>query len=170
MGTRSMLGLFATALTACGGGGGGGGVAPPVVTSSQLDVAPVTIPAGATTAELTVGLRAPHDQAPALLQVEVELPPGLTLPASDRLQAVAAVPTLDGDFANGRFVVLCGDASNQTAAPLTSGPLFRLRLETTLPRQTGTHTVHLRRLLAATSAGETSPVDSAPLAVDVVVQ
>lgn len=167
MAVRRCVCLSTLALAACGGGGGGGVSPPPVSTASRLTAAPVQFAAGATSAELSVGMVAATTDAPALLQVEVELPAALTLPATDRLHAVATMPNLDGDWKQGRFVVLCGDASNQDAAPLASGTLFRLRLEPTLPRQVGTHVVRLRELRAATAGGHSSPVDNTPVEVAV---
>ncbi|MCC7395428.1 MAG: hypothetical protein IT455_00010 [Planctomycetes bacterium] len=166
---RRSLRLLPLLLAACGGGGGGSVSPPPVTTASRLTAPPVSIVAGSNGAELVVDLVAATSTAPALLQLEVELPAALTLPANDRLRAVAAVPNLDGDWKQGRFVVLCGDASNQDAAPLPSGTLFRLRLEATLPRQVGSHVVRLRELRAATAGGHSAPVDGTPVEVQVEV-
>jgi hypothetical protein len=156
-------------LAACGGGGGGGGqvvpVAPTRLLASDLDLGP-SVAQG----DLVVRLTAAPDPAPVLLQVAIELPPQLTLPANDRLVAVAPLSDLDGDFTGGRFVVLCGDAKNQNAPPLAVGDLFRLRLQPSLPRQPGTYTVRLRQVRAASRAGEELATETEPVTATVIVR
>lgn len=153
-------------LAACGGGGGGSGA--PIGAPTRLLAAAVELAPGATAAELTVTLAEAAD-APTLLTVAVELPPALTIAASP-LVAAQSVPTLDGNLHDGRFVVVCGDARNKVAQPLQPGPLFRLRVVTTTPRQTGAHTITLRNLNAARSDGSAANVDPNPTTATVTVR
>lgn len=158
------------ALTACGGGAGGGSVSPPTTAPTSLASSAIEIGPTAASAELAVQLVASPAPGTALLQVAVELPPQLTLPVDDRLIAARPLTTLDGDFVDGRFVVLCGDAETPGAAPLTPGPLFRLLLQPSQPRQPGTYTVTLRALRAASAAGDALAAATEPVAVRVTVR
>ncbi|MBX3464077.1 MAG: hypothetical protein KF830_12965 [Planctomycetes bacterium] len=154
---------------ACGGGGGGGST-PPAALPVRLAAAPLDVGPATTAVDLVVELADATSIAPVLLQVAIELPPALALAPADRLQAIAGVPDLDGETKDGRFVVLCGDARNPAAAPLAKGPLFRLRLVTSTPRQLGVHQIRLRDLRAADSAGTNLAVDPAPALVAVTVR
>lgn len=156
-------------LSACGGGGGGGTVAP-VAVPVRLDAAPLDLGPAVTATELLVRLADDTTEAPALLQVAVELPPALALPASDRLVAATPVPNLDGEPRDGRFVVLCGDARNPDAAALPKGPLFRLRLVTATPRQPGTYELRLVDLEAAAADGRRLPVHTEATVVPVTIR
>ncbi len=153
---------------ACGGGGGSSEVtpstAPARLAADDLDLGPAT-----TTAELVVRL-ADAPTLPALLEVAIELPNALTLPADHRLLPAVAVPTLDGDFKDGRFVVVCGDAENPVANLLQRGPLFRLQLVTSTPRQPGTYTIRLHDLRAVASDGKDIEVEGNPTSVNVTVR
>ncbi|MGB3965094.1 MAG: hypothetical protein WBO45_00070, partial [Planctomycetota bacterium] len=152
-------------------GGGGGTVTPPPASgNARLAADAVEIGSAATVADVTVQLASAPAEGACLLQVAVELPPELTLPANDRLQAAQPLPTLDGDFAAGRFVVLCGDAQNVAAANLALGPLFRLRLTPASPRQPGTYTVRFVGLKASTRDGTAVPADTNPTVVSVIVR
>lgn len=158
----------ACGLAACGGGGGGSGVG--VAAPARLVVDAVDIAAGVTAADLVVRLDGTPEPQPALLEVAVELPPQLTLAANDRLVASRAVATLDGDWVGNRFVILCGDAQNASAAPLAPGALFRLRLVPTLPRQPGTWTVTLHDLRTAANDGTVAPAAGAPVTVAATIR
>ncbi|MGC3970440.1 MAG: hypothetical protein QM775_24825 [Pirellulales bacterium] len=153
-------------------GGGGGAVAPlPVSTAARLAAENVEIAPAATSADVVVRLAAVPAEAPRLLQVAVELPPGLVLPPSDRLQAIAAVSQLDGDFVGERFVIVCGDAQNPAAAPLAAGPLFRLRVAPTTPRAPGSYQLRFTDLRAASRDGQVPvPVAASPTEITVVVR
>lgn len=155
-------------LAACGGGGGGDG-APPVTPSAEFAAAAATIAPAAASGDLVVSLRSTSTSPPALLEVHVELPPELQLASQDRLTAIAPV-SVDGDFHGDRFVVLCGDSTNPSAAPLPVADLFRLRLQPTEPRQPGTYTVTLQGLRAATSAGADVPLAATAFPVTVTVE
>jgi hypothetical protein len=160
-------------VAACGGGGGSAPASVPGATAARLAAAAVEIgPAANAHGELEVRLEAVPSDGPCLLELAVDLPPAVTVPATDRLAPAtpAPLPTLDGDFVGAAFHVLCGDAANAAAAPLAVGPLFRLRLVAATPRQPGTHRVRLRPLRAATAPGAAAPFDVAPLDVDVVVR
>jgi len=167
---RSPSLLVLLVVAACGGGGGGTAPTPPSSGPARLGANAIEIPAAASSAEVQVQLTVDSTPAPVLLELAVELPSGLTLPASDRLAASTALVTLDGDFVNQRFVVLCGDAQNKTAAPLASGPLFRLRVVPSTPRVPGTYTLRLLPRRAATQDGEAVAFDSTPTTVDVIVR
>ncbi|MBL8754182.1 MAG: hypothetical protein JNK15_12850, partial [Planctomycetes bacterium] len=149
-----------------------GGAAPPapVGTETRLQAAPQTIGPAVTTVELVVDLASVPAAEPTLLQVAVELPPQLTFAASNRLLPARTLATLDGDFVDARFVVMCGDAQNVPAAALGLGPLFKLRLQPTSPRVPGTWQVRLHHLRASTRDGQPVAVDPNPAVVDVVVQ
>ena len=136
---------------------------------ARLTAVDLEIPAAATGAELEVRLAAVPRPA-ALLAIEIELPNGLSLPPSDRLVPSTPLVTLDGDWQNQRFVVLCGDAQNVAAAPLPIGPLFRLRLLANTPRTPGTYPVRLLARRASTSGGENVTVDTSPTTVNVIVR
>ena len=157
------------ALPACGGGGGGG-VVVPVATLAKLAADNVEIGPAAATADVLVRLASAPTLGPCLLEVKIELPPQLTLPTNDRLLGAVPLPMLDGDFVEDRFVVVCGDASNPNAAPLAVGPLFRLRIAPTSPRQPGIWRVHLHDLRGATRDGVAVPVEASPTVVDVIVR
>jgi len=164
--TRRVLPLLL--LAACGGGGGGTPVLPSEPTrllASDLDLGPAV-----TQGDLLVRLSTVPEPAPVLLQVAIELPPQLTLPVSDRLLAARPLPTLDGDFVGGRFVVVCGDAQNENAAPLLTGDLFRLRLQPTSPRQPGTYTVRLQQVRAASRSGEEVAAEPSVVSATVVIR
>lgn len=168
--TWCMLALF---LTACGGGGGGGGGGPtpgPVGTSVRLTAAPVEIPVGATERELVVAIGEQAQLGAALLQVDVELPPQLSLPPKQRLRQIVPVATLDGDFVGQSFRVLCGDAANVNPQLLQATELFALRLQPSAPRQPGTYTVRLTSVRAASADGARVESDPNPVEVTVVVR
>ncbi len=154
-------------LAACGGGGGG--PIAPVGAPARLSAADLDLPAGTSTVDLTVALAEVPQPAPGLLQVAIGLPAALAVATNDRLFQVQPVAYLDGDTVKDAFVVVCGDAHNTTAAPLQAGPLFRLRLVTTTPRQPGSYTITLRDLRAASSAGDELAVDGAVTNVSVTV-
>lgn len=164
---RRNASLSLLCLAACGGGGG---LVSPVQAPARLAAADVVIPANADTVDVLVELAASPDTPIRLLQVAVELPPGLALPATGRLQAVAPLVTLDGDVVEGQFVVTCGDARNASASPLQSGSLFRLRVQTATPRQPGTFTLRFLDLRAATADGNPVPASTSPTTVDVRVE
>lgn len=153
-------------LAACGGGGA---VVTSVQTKARLAAGDVVIPVGTDSAEVLVELAAAPDTPIRLLQVAVELPTGLALPAADRLLAAVPLVTLDGDVVDGRFVISCGDARNVAAAPLAAGRLFKLRLQTTTPRRPGTWTLRFVDLLAAAADGTAVPAETTPATVDVRV-
>ncbi len=156
-------------VVACGGGGAAG-TTPPTTLTARLAAAAVDLGPAVQSADIVVQLASSPAEGPSLLEVAIELPPALTLPASDRLQAATALATLDGDFVGNRFVVLCGDAQNPAASTLAVGPLFRLRITPSLPRQVGTFTVRLHNLRAATRTGQPVPVETSPTVVDVTVR
>jgi len=153
-------------LSACGGGGGSpSAVSTPIrLSAAALEVAPT-----ATSAELVVQLSEAPAPAPVLIEVAIELPPGLVL-TEDPLQAAQPAPTLDGGLVDGRYRVVCGDARNKSALPLQVGPLFRMRVTTAVPRQVGTYSITLRNLRAAQSNGEAVAVDPNPTVVSVTVR
>jgi hypothetical protein len=155
---------------ACGGGGGGS--APPALSGpARLAAGPAEIPLGATSVDVLVELANVPSPPPTLLQVAVEVPAGLALSPTNRLQAATELVTLDGDFVADRFVVLCGDARNAAAAPLNVGPLFRLRVTPAAPRVPGTYQLRLKELHAASRDGQTPiAVETTPTFVDVVVR
>lgn len=155
-------------LAACGGGGGGGGA--PATTPTRLSAAALDLGPATTEAELAVQLAATPAQPPVLLEVAVELPAGLTLASGNPLVATQSTPTLDGGTVGGRYVVVCGDAKNKAATPLQPGPLFRVRVQTTTPRQTGTYSITLRNLRASNSDGSAAAVDPNPTIVSVTVR
>jgi hypothetical protein len=154
-------------LSACGGGGGGGGS--PAATPTRLAAAALDLGPATTETELAVQLAA-TPAPPALLEVAIELPAGITIANGNALVAAQSAPTLDGGMVAGRYVVVCGDAHNQTAAALQPGPLFRVRLQTTNPRRTGSYSITLRNLRAANSDGTTAAVDPNPTVVSVIVR
>jgi hypothetical protein len=156
-------------LAACGGGGGGGDGTPPVTQSAAFTATTAPIAPSADGTDLIVALRSTASPAPALLQVDVELPPQLQLAQQQRLSAIAPL-SVDGDFDGERFVVLCGDSTNPSADPLPIGDLFRLRVQPSQPRQPGTYTIALRGLRAATSAGADVPLAAQTIPVTVTVQ
>jgi len=165
---RASAGLASLLLAACGGGGAA--VVVPGQTPARLTAAGAEIGPFADSVEVLVQLAAVPADPVGLLQVAIELPPGLTLPATARLRPARDLVTLDGDMVGDRFVVTCGDARNVQAAPLTAGPLFWLRLQPTSPRQPGTWTVRLSGLRAAASAGAAVPAETNPATVAVVVR
>jgi hypothetical protein len=147
-----------SALLGCGGSGGGSRVVdPPQLAAARLAAADLTLGPAPAEGELVVRLASAPD-APSLLQVAIELPPELTLAPTDRLRAIAPVRDLDGDFVDGRFVVLCGDGQDQNAPALAPGDLFRVRLVPTLPRTPGTYAVRLVAARAATASGQPVPI------------
>ena len=157
---------------ACGGGGGGGGgdPAPPATPTASILAAPIEIGPAMSAAEITLSLAKRPEPAPVLLEAHIELPPELSLPAQDRLSPAAPLVTLDGNFVEDLFVVLCGDGTNQNAAPLPNGDLFRLRVTPTQPRTPGDYTITFRSMRAATSGGEAVPLESETLTVGVTVR
>jgi hypothetical protein len=157
------------AFAACGGGGGG--KTPNLSGPTRLTASPVEIPAAASSVDVLVELAQASSPPPTLLQVAVEVPSGLALATVDRLQAATQLATLDGDFVDDRFVVVCGDAQNAEGSPLPVGPLFRLRIAPASPRVPGTYTLQLKELLAASRDGQTPiAVETTPASVDVVVR
>lgn len=167
---RSSSLLLLSVVAACGGGGGGGTTTPPATGPVRVGAAAIEVPANANTADVLVDVTVDSTPAPVLLELAVEVPNGLSLPATQRLAAVAPLVTLDGDFVNQRFVVLCGDAQNVSAAPLASGPLFRLRIAPSTPRVPGTYTLKLLPRRAASQDGQAVAFDTTPTTVDVVVR
>ncbi|MCR9247874.1 MAG: hypothetical protein NXI31_22830 [bacterium] len=166
--SQRVLGLLLCgAIAGCGGGGGGGGnVAPPArVASADLEIASNT-----TVAELAVAVTDLPTPPPALMEVVIDLPPALTVAPTDPLTKVQAVPTLAGNRRGNQFVVICGDDQNPTAATLTNGELFRLRLVVTAPRQPGTHEITLRDAILARGDGSEAATESAPQIVSVTVR
>jgi hypothetical protein len=167
MSRRVPFSLLLLLCSACGGGGGGGtppSSNPARLAADDLDLGPQT-----QSAELVVRL----DDAPVLptlLQVAIELPSALVLPSADRLIAAAPVVTLDGEMQDERFVVLCGDAQNPDASPMPRGPLFRLRLLTSTPRQPGTHAIRLHEVRAAAEDGTVIATDANPVTVNVTIR
>lgn len=156
---------------ACGGGGGGGGAAPRLSGPARLAASPVEIPVGAQFVDVLVELAAAPTPLPVLLQVGVDLPTGLALPPTNRLHAATALSTLDGDFVDNQFVILCGDARNADAEPLLPGPLFRLRVTPSVPRTPGVYTLRLQDLRAASPDGKTPiAVETTPTTVEVAVR
>jgi hypothetical protein len=156
-------------LAACGGGGGGD-AAPPAtqpmrLTATALDLGPAT-----SSAELVVSLPDTPTGSPVLLQVAIELPPALVLAAGAPLQAATNLVHLEGEWHDGRYLVLCGDAQNRIAAPLPTGALFRLRLAAATPRQVGQHEIRLLDLRATDSVGTRLPVATDPLLIPVTVR
>jgi hypothetical protein len=172
--SSSLAGLWL--LSACGGGGGGSSVAgdrfdlPARVAAEPIEIGPTS-----SVAELLVQLTGSPLPPPTLLELAIELPPALSLPASDRVRPATTLVDLDGDFVPGdavgdRFVVLCGDAQNPAAVPLAAGPLFHLRLLPTNPRTVGTWPVVLRDLRAAASDGRSVPSGPDPVTVQVTIR
>ncbi len=161
--------VLTLSLSACGGGGGGGAAVPPVAAAARLLAEAIEIGPAVTVADVTVSLAKQPEAAPALLEAHIELPPELSLPNQDRLTAAAPLVTLDGNFVDERFVVICGDASNQNAVALPNGELFRLRVTPTLPRKPGSYTITLRNLRAATSDGSNVPLESETVSVSVTI-
>lgn len=167
--------LVCLALVACGGGGGGDSPTSPVVANASLQVGPVELLAGEASKELIVSLSQAEGSAPALMQMDIELPPELTLPSSNRLTAATPLVTLEGNYANNNnnnntFAVLCGDASNRTAQALPNGALFRLRLVAASPRTKGSFVVTIKNVRAATSAGESVALASQTLTATVTIR
>lgn len=142
---------------------------PPVASAASLLVAPIEIGAAVTVADITVVLAKRPEPAPALLEAHIELPPELSLPTQDRLAPATPLVTLDGNFVDNLFVVMCGDATNQNAVILPNGELFRLRVTPTLPRQPGSYSITFRNLRAATSDGNNVPLESETVAVAVTI-
>jgi len=159
--------LPALLLAACSGGGGG-----PAAAAAPLRLAAnaVVLAGSATTGELVVMLPLGSGGQVSLLEVSFELPPALTVAGLEPLQPLQPMPTLDGNLTGGRYRVVCGDAQNQVAAGLASGPLFRLRLLATNPRQVGSHTVRMLVASAARSEGARIAVDPNPTVVSVTLQ
>lgn len=141
-----------------------------MATPLRLAANAVVLAGTATTGELTVTLPPTAGSGVALLEISFELPPAVTVAGLEPLQSLQPVPTLDGSLANGRYRVLCGDAQNQVAAALAGGPLFRLRLQATNPRQVGSHEVRMFAVSAARSDGERVAVDANPTVVSVTLQ
>ena len=184
----NVLAWLTLALAACGGGGGGGEPTVQPAAPLRLAVDDAEIGAGTDQGEILVRLvsivdgrtglaEAERQQplvpsvAPTLLEVAVELPSALALPASDRLVPATAVANLDGDFVGSLFVVLCGDAQNDNAAALQPGALFRLRVQPALPRQPGTYTVRFVDLRGASRDGLGNvQADAGPFTATVVVR
>jgi hypothetical protein len=156
-------------LTACGGGGGSGPVAP-LNTPLRLEADALDFAPAATTADLTVRLAGEPAQAPVVLQVAVELPPAMTLASGAKLTPARQLATLDGDIVDGRFLIVCGDAENVVAAPLGKGPLFRLRLATSTPRQPGTFAIRLVGLRASAAGGDVVTSETQPLSIPVTIR
>lgn len=161
--------LLTLSLVACGGGGGGATV-PTVATAANVQLQPVTIGTGQSIVDLTVSLEQRPESGPALVQGTLLLPPELSLPTSDRLAPATPVVTLDGDFVNNEFTVICGDATNPQAQDLPLGALFQVRLMPTAPRQPGTYTVTLKDVRAATSGGSNVPLALTTLTATVTIQ
>lgn len=155
-------------LPACGGGSSG--PVAPVGTPLRLEADALDLGPATTTAELTVRLAGEPQLSPVALQVAVELPPALLLAAGSKLVPATPLATLDGDVIDGRFLIVCGDAQNVVAAQLAKGPLFRVRLATSTPRQTGTFQVQLTGLRASTAGGEPVAVEATPTVVQVVIR
>ena len=153
--------------SACGGGGGGG---PTVTAAVRLAAVDIDLAASTTSAELAVSLVHQSTTAPAMLQVAIELPPALTVALGDPLSAAQPLITLKGELRNGRYLVVLGDDRNRDALPLANGPLFRLRLATTTPRQVGTFQITLRDLLAAQSGGAPADFDVNPATATVTIR
>jgi hypothetical protein len=164
--------LVCLVLVACGGGGGDSPT-PPVAANASLQVAPVELLASETSKDLVVSLSQAEGTAPALMQMDIELPPELTLPSSNRLTAATPLVTLEGNYANNNnntFAVLCGDASNRNAQALPNGALFRLRLVAASPRSTGSFIVTIKNVRAATSAGESVALANQTLTAAVTIR
>lgn len=162
-----VLAVPALLLGSCGGGGGGTAAA---AAPLRLAANAVVLAGSATTGELAVSLPASAASAAALLEINFELPPAVTVAGLEPLQPLQPMPTLDGSLASGRYRVLCGDAQNQVANALSSGPLFRLRLQATNPRQVGSHEVRMFAVSAARSDGGRIAVDVNPTVVSVTLQ
>ncbi|HEX5051440.1 MAG TPA: hypothetical protein VFZ65_06680 [Planctomycetota bacterium] len=162
--------LLALLLVPACGGSSGGGATPPAAAPARLTAADLDLGPATTSADLVVGLATTTEPAPVLLQFAVELPSALSVAPTDRLQAAVPLATLDGDFKDGRFVVLCGDGQNANASALQVGPLLRLRLVTATPRQPGTYTILLRDLRAATNDGGASAATTEPTSVQVTIR
>ncbi len=167
---RSLVLVPLLLASACGGGGGASETPAPIGSETRLSADTLEIGAAVVSVDLLVQLIDTPAVAPTLLQVAVELPPQLTLPPNDRLQAAQALATLDGDFVDGRFLVMCGDAQNAAGSTLGRGPLFRVRLQPASPRVPGTYTVRLHHLRASSRDGEALAVDANPAVVTVVVR
>ena len=157
-------------LGACSGGGGGGSPSTPVATAASVLAEPIEIGPSVTVAAVTVSLTKRPEPAPVLLEAHIELPAALSLPTQDRLTPATPLITLDGDFVDNHFVVLCGDASNPNATILPNGDLFRLNVIPTPPRTPGTYTITLRNLRAATSNGNSVPLESETVSVAVTIR
>lgn len=123
-----------------------------------------------TAADVTVTLAQRPEPAPALVQAKVSLPPELRFPQQDRLTSATTLVTLEGNLVGPDFVVVCGDASNQNASPLPSGPLFRVRVAPSSPRVPGTYNVTLSELKAATQDGQDVPLLAETVTVAVTVR
>lgn len=170
---RSPWRWFAVALLpACGGGSGA--VVAPVAAEVVLHAADVEMPPAADEANVVVELGgAAVTPAPTLLELAVELPPALRLAggaAAGALARLQAQPTLEGELADGRLRVVCGDAQNRIAAPLAKGPLFAVRIAATAPRAVGTHSIVVRDVRAAASDGAGVPCAATPLTVRVTIR
>jgi len=164
-----MISMLPLILAACGGGGGSA-VPPATAPSARLEAQPIEIGTTMTVADVTVALAQRPEPAPALLQARVTLPPELTLPAQDRLAPATPLVTLEGNLVGGDFLIVCGDASNQNAAPLPNGALFRLRVAPSVPRTPGTYTLTLRDLKAATIEGDDVPLVADAVTVAVTIR
>lgn len=151
-------------------GGSGGGTVAPATVPVRLQADALDLGATVHAADLVVRLASDTTETPVLVQASIELPSALALPPTDRLQAIAALPTLDGEALSGRFLVVCGDTQNVVAAPLPRGPLFRLRLVAATPRQHGTFEVRITELRAAAADGTRLPVEAAPTVVPVTLR
>lgn len=154
--------------SSCGGGGGGSGPAagnPARLAATGLVLAPT-----ATTGELSVSLADLPATAPVLVQITIELPPALTVAATDPLVAVQPVERLDGNRKGNVYRVVCGDDRNPQGTPLQNGELFRLRLVATTPRQIGDHVILLREPILALSDGAAADTDPNPVTVTATVR
>jgi len=162
--------LIAFATTACGGSGGPGPT--PLANELRLTISDATLPATATTGDLTVSL-AEHtpELAPALLQFDLAIdPPIVSVAAGSPLTAIQNIETLDGDFVEGGFRIICGYGESPDAQQLSSGALFRIALQASTPRVAGAATVTMTGLRVVDGQGEQVPLDSGPITAAITVQ
>ena len=174
--TRALL--IALLATACSGGGGSEAPPPPppppppLTTELTLAVSDETLASSATSGSLTVSLDdyAP-ELKPALLQFDLKVvPPIVKISATDPLTALQTLETLDGDFQSDGFRIVCGYGESIQSQVLPSGDLFRIELQTQIPRVAGAGTVTVSNLRVVDNEGNDVPLNVNPVTATITVQ
>ena len=172
--------LIALLAVSCGGSGGGGAVPPPppppppppVATELNLAISDVVLASGANSGGLVVSLGdfAP-ELKPALLQFDLQItPPIVKISTTNPLTAIQALETLDGDFPGDTFRVVCGYGESVQSQILPSGDLFRIELQTQIPRVVGAGTVTVSNLRVVDNDGNAVPLATNPVTATITVQ